>query len=159
MLILINYPEVEDKDENNQNGRNECNNCGKQHNSECYLERIEKKTCVDWHEKTVHEELRHFSCQNCNAVFGAKETLEKHISERHLGRIKNKSCDVCGKSFNQERNVERHKKTVHEKIRNFSCPHCRIAAFGAKQTLKKHMLKCATNQFENSSKFLSTARK
>ena len=107
----------------------------------------------------MHEELRHFSCPNCNAVFGAKETMEKHISERHLGRIKDKSCDMCGKSFNQERNVERHKKTVHEEIRNFSCPHCRIAAFGAKQTLKKHMLKCATNQFENSSKFLSTARK
>ena len=107
----------------------------------------------------MHEELRHFSCPNCNAVFGAKETMEKHISERHLGRIKNKSCDVCGKSFNQEKNVERHKKTVHEEIRNFSCPHCRIAAFGAKQTLKKHMLKCATNQFLLSSKFLSTARK
>ena len=64
---------------------------------------------------------------------------------------------MCGKSFNQEKNVERHKKTVHEEMRNSSCPNFKTV-FGAKQTLKKHMLKCATNQFERSSKFLTTAK-
>ena len=99
----MNYPEVEHKDESNQTENHECNNFGKQHISECYSEKsgdlFGKSINLDWHKNTVHEELRHFSCPNCKAVFGAK------------------------------------------------------------QTMKKHILKCATNQFERSSKFLSPVRK
>ena len=123
MLILINYPEVEDKDENNQNDRHECNNCGKQHISECYLDRIKKKSV------------------------GNNENF------RETGEV---ACDVCGKPFNHKKNLDRHKKTVHEGLRDFSCPNCK-AAFGAKQTAEKHILKCATNSFllQRGPKFLS----
>ena len=45
---------------------------------------------------------------------------------------------------------------MHEGLRDFSCPNCK-AAFGAKQTAEKHILKCATNSFllQRGPKFLS----
>ena len=63
---------------------------------------------------------------------------------------------MCGKPFNHKKNLDRHKKTVHEGLRDFSCPNCK-AAFGAKQTAEKHILKCATNSFllQRGPKFLS----
>ena len=57
--------------------------------------------------------------------------------------IKEYSCDSegCDKTFTKKRNLNRHIQTVHNKIKQFSCPSCE-KTFGAKQVMKRHLLKC-----------------
>ncbi len=49
-----------------------------------------------------------------------------------------KTCDICRKSFNSEREVRYHKERVHEKLRPWHCEVCGYAAFSHK-TLRLHI--------------------
>ena len=74
------------------------------------------------------------------------QTLE---SKPHVKKTNNKEiikeypCDFkgCEKLFSEKRNLNRHIQTVHNKIKQFSCPSCN-KIFGAKQVMKRHLLKC-----------------
>jgi len=47
------------------------------------------------------------------------------------------SIDGCGKSFSIQANLTRHKKTIHENVRKFSCPTCNHS-FSQSGDLKRH---------------------
>ena len=49
-----------------------------------------------------------------------------------------KTCDICRKTFNSEREVRYHKERVHEKLRPWRCEVCGYAAFSLK-TLRLHI--------------------
>ena len=48
-----------------------------------------------------------------------------------------KSCKDCGAAFPTARNLERHRRSVHFKIKDFICGQCG-RAFSAKADLKRH---------------------
>lgn len=47
-------------------------------------------------------------------------------------------CDQCHKIFTQRADVRKHKKTVHEKARDFHCSECSLS-FGERGNLNKHV--------------------
>ena len=51
------------------------------------------------------------------------------------------SCEVCNRLKNKRGQWNRHYKTVHLKIKNYLCPFC-DKRFGENANLKKHMMKC-----------------
>ena len=51
--------------------------------------------------------------------------------------LASKSCGDCGAAFPTARNLERHRRSVHFKIKEFVCGQCG-RAFSAKADLKRH---------------------
>ena len=88
---------------------------------------------------------------NCSNSGATQITLEQltipnsdndssEVNKKELKKVKKSvTCDICGKSFsNQKFNLNRHKRNVHEGIR-FPCEQCG-QQFTQKYTLKAHVL-------------------
>ena len=114
---------------------------------------------------SVHEEKNVFQCNVCISGFKYKTSLLEHINTVHEKNkafkptnnkeiIKEYSCNSkgCEKSFSKKTNLNRHIQTVHNKIMQFSCPSCKTT-FGAKQVMKRHLLKCE-RKYKNKTKKL-----
>ena len=71
------------------------------------------------HVRTQHKngDKRDFPCNVCNAQFRTKFSLQRHKETVHL-KVKAWACDLCEKSFGEKRDMERHKKAVHFGIKN-----------------------------------------
>ena len=68
----------------------------------------------------------------------SKLTPSQVDRKQELSRQKMKTvyeCQVCGKSFTQQSNCNKHIKFVHEKKRNYKCEIC-VKSFGQKNMLK-----------------------
>ena len=99
------------------------------------------------HISVVHEGEKTFKFRECDSTSILQtQTLEskphiKPTSNKEI--IKEYSCNSkgCEKSFSKKQNLNRHIQTVHNKIQQFSCPSCKTT-FGAKQVMKRHLLKC-----------------
>ena len=59
------------------------------------------------------EEKKQFQCEICNANFGRKGTLDRHVGTVHEGK-KQFKCDICNGSFGQKAALKNHVATVHE---------------------------------------------
>ena len=46
-------------------------------------------------------------------------------------------CDICDMKFTTKRNLARHKRVIHEKLKPYKCEHCDFAC-AAKANLKMH---------------------
>ena len=60
----------------------------------------------------------------------------RHYRSVHL-KIKEYSCGICGKEFSESGNLDKHHRAIHLKIKSFSCEICG-RKFSQKQDVKKH---------------------
>ena len=88
--------------------------------------------------ESVHEKKKSFECTVCNACFGYKHVLARHIESKHEER-KNYKCDVCDKTFSCKFSLKKHIELGHEGKKPFVCHIC-AATFRQKQSLKAHIL-------------------
>ena len=87
------------------------------------------------HFRAVHEKKMTFQCSICKKVFGAKQTLERHLFNFHkldLGK------SVKNQAFLQEPTSNQGEE-FDENIRPFCCSIC-DKAFATKQTLERHLV-------------------
>ena len=76
-------------------------------------------------------------CKTCDASFGGKGDLDRHVSSVHEGK-KPFKCNVCNASFTEKGSLNKHVSSVHEGKKPFKCSTCN-ASFEQKGTLKKHL--------------------
>lgn len=59
-------------------------------------------------------------CPVCNHYFLQLSEMKAHLEAEH----RKYQCDICRKLMSHKRNVDRHRKSVHENQRGFGCPMC-----------------------------------
>merc|ERR1739848_683048 len=83
------------------------------------------------------EGKKQFKCHICNAEFGQRGSLNKHVTTVHEGK-KQFKCKICSAVFGEKGNLKKHVATVHEGNKQFKCKMCK-ASFGEKGNLKRHI--------------------
>ena len=87
------------------------------------------------HISSVHEKIKPFSCpiESCESTFRDKTSQKFHIFNVHERekpvKVKTEepksgnTCEICGKSFKGSiKDLKKHIRFVHEKIKPFNCP-------------------------------------
>ena len=83
------------------------------------------------HRPTMIEEIRPnpnesnsvspvYPCPLCVGFFFTLAAMKSHLESEH----RKYQCDICRKLMSHKRNVDRHRKSVHENQRGFGCPIC-----------------------------------
>ena len=86
------------------------------------------------HKKTKEKKKISFQCSICDKVFGAKQTLERHLVSVHKydpTKLKEKvdekkkpfRCPICDKAFAAKQTLERHCANVHKHEHYLSTNH------------------------------------
>ena len=86
------------------------------------------------HFQSVHEKKTSFQCSICDKVFGAKQTLERHLvsvhkydptklKEKFYEKKKHFRCPICDKAFAAKQTLERHCANVHKHEHYLSTNH------------------------------------
>ena len=71
---------------------------------------------IENHIRLVHDKVRNFSCEKCDAKFTSSHHLLKHTEAAHTNiRVE---CNLCGKVF-KSTTIENHIKRVHHGIKVF----------------------------------------
>lgn len=77
------------------------------------------------------------SCHHCQKKFGGKRALKRHIYSVHEN-LKSFSCSDCqAANFYSAAKLLNHYETVHGRRQTFPCPRC-LMVFGTRQNLVKH---------------------
>ncbi len=87
------------------------------------------------HEK-IHSEIKTFKCEVCYKLFALKYYLNKHLVT-HSGK-KSFKCPQCDKYFLHKEGVGYHQKRVHLKIKTQRCNICG-RLFGSNPEVESHM--------------------
>ena len=61
-----------------------------------------------------------FPCPICYHFFTTPSEMANHLEAEH----RKFQCDICKKLMSHKRNVDRHRRSVHENQRGFGCPMC-----------------------------------
>jgi len=115
------------------------------------------------HKKIAHKRPQSFKCEECSSEFTSKQTLKSHMQSVHEGikkvcslclkpvadlarhiRTQHKNegkrefaCDLCQISFRTNFSLQRHKETVHLKVKSWFCDLCE-KSFGEKRDMERH---------------------
>lgn len=84
--------------------------------------------------------VKPFHCpfHDCDAVFGQKGSLTRHLKNRHSSNCRPHACDLCSKTFSEKWTLNVHRRNVHLKLKAHHCPKCN-KSFGEKWNLRKHI--------------------
>lgn len=90
------------------------------------------------------------TCPMCGQLFRTLAEMKQHLELVH----KKYQCDICNKLMSHKRNVDRHRKSVHENQRGYGCPMCDYRS-AHKQVcgLVLIFLKSPLFHYENNSQF------
>ena len=92
---------------------------------------------LNTHLLSCAKEVSQFNCDRCDTgPWHSAIVLRKHIAESH-GQVVT-ICDICGCALKSKYYLEDHKKSVHEKVKNYSCTYCG-KVFASKSTLNGHV--------------------
>ena len=61
-----------------------------------------------------------YPCPMCVGYFVSLTDMRNHLEAEH----RKYQCEICQKLMSHKRNVDRHRKSVHENQRGFGCPMC-----------------------------------
>ena len=81
---------------------------------------ISEKGNLNVHIVAVHEGIKPFKCDTCDANFARKDKLIAHIAAIHEGK-KPYKCGNCDARFAQKPNLHGHIAAVHEGKKSFKC--------------------------------------
>ena len=96
---------------------------------------------IDRHYRKIHTEIDVTNCTHCGKVTKnlkrhlARNQCDKNIEERVIYQ-----CDDCGKKFSLATSLSKHKKGIHENIKDKMCPHCSYCTYSG-YNLKLHLNK------------------
>ena len=87
----------------------------------------------------VKHEKRRFECtvEGCNADFGTKQGMKKHVNAVHLG-LKPHQCEMCDKTFAEKTQMMSHIQNVHTNVKKLKCKLC-PELFKNERYLNSHM--------------------
>uniref|UniRef100_A0A7S2ZS91 C2H2-type domain-containing protein n=1 Tax=Rhodosorus marinus TaxID=101924 RepID=A0A7S2ZS91_9RHOD len=78
------------------------------------------------------------ACDHCSLKFKSSWELERHRRGVHLKR-RDFKCSACGKNFSQQGHVNEHIRVVHSRANLQECKQCG-KGFGAMSKLRRHVL-------------------
>ena len=93
------------------------------------------------HKDTVHLKLKPHKCNQCDAAYGGKGDLNKHIKSAHEKAF---DCQTCNKSCSTAYYLREHIKAVHEG-RKVKCDYCE-ETFAFKSNKNDHIRRRHKNE-------------
>ncbi|KAF2690394.1 hypothetical protein K458DRAFT_357112 [Lentithecium fluviatile CBS 122367] len=89
--------------------------------------------------KTSAEDAK-FSCDICGRGFVRLYNKKSHMQRHNPKRAKDHNCPEhdCDREFERKADLDRHHKSVHQKLKDQVCPHC-DKGFSRPDTLRRHV--------------------
>ncbi|XP_055617048.1 transcription factor grauzone-like [Toxorhynchites rutilus septentrionalis] len=75
--------------------------------------KTKKKTLLNRHRITHHQDERPFACDKCNSTFKYKRALTVHIATKHKEGKTSYKCNFCDRTFASSTNFYTHRKNRH----------------------------------------------
>lgn len=79
-----------------------------------------RKSNLNKHLRSVHEDVRKFPCELCSLKFKRQDHLIKHKRSVHA-KLRKFTCDLCGIGFAEKFNRDKHRRNIHNNKRAFQC--------------------------------------
>ena len=99
---------------------------------------LSSKQSLKIHMERVHKNSKPtFKCNTCKGKFFSQALLNKHIRTVH-DKIKLYACDQCSTTCSDKSKLEDHKKQVHLQLKPHKCTECEMA-FKRLDHLKNHL--------------------
>jgi hypothetical protein len=96
---------------------------------------------IDRHYRRIHTEIDITNCGFCGVV---TKNLKRHLKIKQCDKNSDEKvkyqCDDCGKQFSIQGSLDKHKKGIHEQIKDKQCPHCTYCTYSG-YNLKLHINK------------------
>ena len=93
---------------------------GKEDKDEKSLVRITKGKTKKDRQNVKVKRNKSHECNSCDKNFIWRSSLQRHVKSVH-NKINDHKCELCNKSFGEKNKLIRHFKSVHDKVRNFKC--------------------------------------